>query len=196
MTKLRALEKLCRNKKHFTAANNIAVQIISEFENELGRKELYKAVALRAKSDNDSYNFIRATISHAMIAVKQGEALPHKEIYNLIIGYHYVCSQRINSLFNQAHDCLWSEFERLGEVTNLVTLFKHSSLLFRLTADEVREKRYLLRIINNRTLPLQVALSMVCEPDRIYIINRMLRLGLASIKDASPAAQFKLLSGG
>ncbi|TWR72949.1 metallophosphoesterase family protein [Pseudomonas marginalis] len=196
LAKLRALEKLCRNKKHFIAANNIAVQIIAEFESESGRKELYKAVAMRAKSDNDNYNFIKATISHAAIAVKQGDALPSKEIHNLIVGYHYVCSQRISSLFNQAHDCLWLEFERLGEVTNLVTLFKHSSLLFRLTADEVRERRYLLRIINNNILPLQVVLSMVSESDRIYIVNRMLRLGLATLKDASPEAQLRILNGG
>jgi hypothetical protein len=194
LTKLRALEKRCRNKKHFVAANNIAVQIVAEFENENGKKELYKGIAARAKSDNDTYNFIRSTISHARISINQGDSLPKQEIYNLVLCYHYVCSQRMNSLFNQAHDCLWREFERLGEVSSLVTLFNHSSLLFRLSADEAREKRYLSNLINNKSLPLQSTLASVSETDRIYMISRMVRLGLATIKEASPASLFKLLA--
>jgi tetratricopeptide (TPR) repeat protein len=193
LPKLRALEKRCRNKNFFIAANNIAVQLIAEFENESNRKDLYKTIASRARSDNDNYNFIKSTINFSRIAIKQSDKLTNKDIVNLIICYHYVCSQRMTTLFNQSHECLWSEFERLGETTNLVTLFKHSSLLFRLSADEAREKLYLERLINTDIPALQSALSLVSEPDKIYIINRMLRLGLATIKDSSQSSQFKVL---
>lgn len=194
LTKLRALEKRCRHKKYFTAANNIAVQVISEFESEVGRKDLYKTIASRARADNDMYNFIKATIKYAKLAIAQGDRLQSKEIYNLIAGYHYVCSQRMMTLFNQAHECLWAEFERLGEPLNLITLFKHSSLLFRLNADEVSERKYLKRFVSNSDLSFQLTLNTVSESDKVYIINRMLRLGLATIKDASPAARLRLLS--
>ncbi|MEE4573202.1 metallophosphoesterase [Pseudomonas alliivorans] len=194
LAKLRALEKRCRNKKYFTAANNIAVQVISEFETDAGRKDLYRAIASRARADNDTFNFIKSTVHYARLAIQQGDKLQNKEIYSLIVSYHYLCSQRMTHLFKQAHECLWSEFERLGESLNLVILFKQSSLLFRLNADEVSERKYLRRFIVGSGNSFQSILNAIPESDRIYIVNRMLRLGLATIKNATPESRLKLLS--
>jgi len=194
LAKLRALEKRCRNKRYFVAANNIAMQLLSELESVPRRKELYRDIAMRAKGDSDSFNFIKATIRYAALAVQQGESLQGKEVLNLILSYHYVCSQRMKSLFNQAHECLWAEFERLDQSANLVTLFKQSSLLFRLSVDIAREKRYLQRLIDNPRIPLQVVLAVANEVDRIYVVNRMLRLGLASLKGAEGGAYPRLLN--
>ncbi len=193
---LRSIEKTCRNKGYTIAANNIALQIVSEYETEFRRKDLYKEIALLAKNGNDGYNFIKATVNYSKLVISQRENLSSKELLNLIMSYHYLCSQRMKTLFNKAHDCLWEEFEHRGDPSSLITLFKQSSLLFRLQSDDARERKYLTRLANIPSPQLQATLSMATESEKTYLVSRFVRLGYMSIKQGSEASQLKLLGTG
>lgn len=177
--KLKELRVRSKNKRCFAAANTISMRLQRLYGEKDQARDVYKEIAESAKKEGDIYNFIRATIRSAEHAVRNGVALSDKEMKNLFFSYHVVYSQRLMGLFKGGHLALWLEYERLGETSMLVSLFKQGSLLFRLSADEESERLYLARLLDNHMIPATVLLSAIAVEDRNFLIERLrvLRMG-------------------
>jgi hypothetical protein len=55
--------------------------------------------------------------------------------------------ERFDSLFSSAHQSLWNLFERQGDVRNMLSLFRHSSFIWRLHGNDESERNYIKRLI-------------------------------------------------
>jgi hypothetical protein len=75
-----------------------------------------------------------------------GEHLSDREMVNLISAYQFLFNERLQSLFDQCHDSLWKTFERSRESDNLLTLFRHSSLYWRLRGKDAKEVPYIKKL--------------------------------------------------
>lgn len=141
--KLQILENKARKGKSFTVANNISISRANDLNNASIKKEIIERVARQSLADGDHYNAMRAVIHLAKIRMETEKILDSQTKLRLIDAYHYLYSQRINSLFNQCHDVLWKAFETNSETWNLLRLFRHSSLIWRLRNEPTKELQYL-----------------------------------------------------
>lgn len=147
--KTQSLERLAaraRRDNCSTAANNIRFELISELTDPLQQLNEYKNLAERASKDKDIYNKMRAVIDYCDLAVDLGVDLSQREFDELTQAYKYSCSQRQTAMFNQGHAAMWGTLERQGEPDGLVQLFRHSSLLQRLTNQPAEEETYLRKL--------------------------------------------------
>jgi hypothetical protein len=71
------------------------------------------------------------------------EPISDADQLQLINAYHFVFNERFSSLFDRCHAALWKSFSDNEDKTNLLTLFRHSSLFWRLRGQESRETKYL-----------------------------------------------------
>lgn len=147
--KSQALSRLAtraRRENCSTAANNIQFELIGELTDPVQQLNEYKSLAEAAKKDNDPYNKMRAIIDYCDLAVDLGVELSQREFNELTQAYKYACSQRQTAMFNQGHAAMWGTLERQGEPDGLVQLFRHSSLLQRLTNQRDEEEKYLRKL--------------------------------------------------
>lgn len=147
--KLQDLSRLAtraRREKCSVSANNIQFEIIGELTDPIQQLNEYKSLAEMAKRDNDPYNKMRAIIDYCDLAVDLGVELSQREFVELTHAYKYACSQRQTAMFNQGHAAMWGTLERQGEPDGLIQLFRHSSLLQRLTNQGDKEEKYLQRL--------------------------------------------------
>lgn len=134
-------------------------------------------VVISSFKQNDPYTAGRAAVKIAKIARKQQIELSGTMLKSLIQAYQYFYGQRFNELFGEAHDVLWDVFETLRDVPNLLSLFKHSSFIWRLGGSDDREKPYALRLTNAATSLLSTDLR-TADQDTAYFVARARRLKL------------------
>jgi hypothetical protein len=142
--KLIKMEKLCRNQGANVAANNIALTRARETEGNPDEVRRILSPVVKASRDNtDYYNRTRATLKLAELSLNAGEKLSESDLVYLINAYHFLFNERLPSLFDRCHDSLWTTFERAADIQNLLTLFRHSSLYWRLRGRDSKEMVYL-----------------------------------------------------
>lgn len=141
----KSLETEARKKGFFVAANNIALSRANSLGATPEAALIAKAV-LSSAGKEDSYNAIRALIIVARSDLTQTGTLDSSTLRNLIQAYHYLYSQRLGSLFDKCHGILWDFFERTNENLNLLRLFRHSSLIWRLRGKPKMELTYLSKL--------------------------------------------------
>ncbi len=96
-----------------------------------------------SRTSKDFYNATRAIIELAELSVDAGEQISETEQSQLINAYHFVFSERFPNLFDRCHSVLWKSFSDNDDKSNLLTLFRHRSLFWRLRGNEASEKKYL-----------------------------------------------------
>jgi len=143
---LRKLESAARRKKAHIVANNIAIDLADTTEDVAKRREALFDVVQTAPTTGDGYNAMRAAIELGKMQLEGGAILREGELSRLIDAYHYLYSESGGSLLNNCHDILATHFERKGEFDNLLRLFRHSSLIWRLRAQSKREAKSLASI--------------------------------------------------
>ncbi|MBD1553145.1 hypothetical protein [Pseudomonas typographi] len=177
LPKLRKIKKTCQDKGHLIAANNVDLLIIEA----LGRKdkelESYRQLAKKASKDKDIYNAVRARVNHASRAMSAGLPLSDTELANLIVSYHFVASQRMMSLFDLSVLALWSEFERRNQPLALFSLYKQSSLLYRLNSNTKKETTFLSRLSSNQ-VHIGGLRNSLSDQDNEYLRKRAEELGI------------------
>jgi hypothetical protein len=142
--KLIAHEAKCRRQKADVAANNIAILRARESARTPQEKiEILAPIMVVSRETKDHYNQTRAIIELSKLALDAGKRLGDKELSQLINSYHFLFNERIPSLFDSCHDALWKSFSASKDKENLLNLFRHSSLYWRLRGQERREKRFL-----------------------------------------------------
>jgi hypothetical protein len=96
-----------------------------------------------SRTSKDFYNATRAVIDLAELAMAGDERMSDSDQLQLINAYHFIFNERFSSLFDRCHKALWKSFSDNEDNANLLTLFRHSSLFWRLRGQESRELRYL-----------------------------------------------------
>jgi hypothetical protein len=145
--KLVRMESLCRKQRADVVANNIAIILAREAgDNPDHVRRILSPVMRSAKDNTDYYNRTRAALKLAALALNAGEKLSESELLYLIGAYHFLFNERLPGLFDQCHDSLWRTFEGSRDTENLLTLFRHSSLYWRLQGEERKEGPYLKKL--------------------------------------------------
>ncbi len=152
--KYRLLESKARKNGRVHAANNLALRMVRLVDSS---DEKIKILDKVISSQNDEYTEMRALISKASILMKNDKLsvlspLEEKSLYGF---YSYLFTQRIISLFDKVHDILWCIFKKANDINSLAVLFNHSSFIWRLNGEVLKEIKYsneLKEFLSNKTL--------------------------------------------
>lgn len=151
LKELLRVEKKARASGHNTVANNLALKRI-EYTNVDDYKSL-RTVYETSLKIGSQYNACRAAVKLAKLILKDTGSLPPNDLTNLIKSYQYFYGERFISLFTDAHIVLWDYFEKINDTKNLLTLFRHSSFIWRLNGNEEKERKYVQHLTSSaRTL--------------------------------------------
>ena len=141
-TKLLRLENEARKLGHDTVANNLALTRVAN-NDDYSSLRIVHSSAVKA---NDAYTAARAVVKLGTLAIKETGTLSGGDLNNLINAYQYFYGERFSSLFSKAHEALWGYFNNRGDVRNLLSLFRHSSFIWRLHGDENKEQIYVQQL--------------------------------------------------
>lgn len=141
------LETESRKKGFNVVANNLVLgrtkNVIGEVPDlETSLEQVYKT----AIEGDDRYTAARAVVRLASHGLHVGAALSDTDLNRLIGVYHYSYGERFGSIFDSAHESLWTIFEARKDARNLLALFRHSSFVWRLRGEEHREHPYVRRL--------------------------------------------------
>ena len=167
------LEQDARRRGFNTVANNLAlgrVAITTDRRVNLNfnvLEEVYKT----AVAANDKYTAARAMDKIGRLALKASRALSEEQVRSLMDAYEYLYGERFQSIFDGVHASLWEYFEQLNDVPNLLSLFRHSSLIWRLNDDEEKERKYVERLISSAKQILGIDI-LNADKDTAYFLLR------------------------
>ena len=178
---LKRLAKKARNDECFVSANNMAFDLIDQHPDEAQKFDLYRKLWKQAKQDRDSYNMLKAVANCCSLAMKLGEDISPDEANLLLEAYRFSCSQRQAGMFAKSHNALWEFFEKHSSIDNLLILFRHSSILQRLTGRDSNEKNYLMRLVETISKS-KTDLSGLNENIKRYFVARALSHNAMSLQ--------------
>ncbi len=114
---------------------------------------------------------MRSTLNLARITVKESGVLSDKLLIDCTRIYSYLYNQRMDGLFNLCHRVLWEAFEATGDQKNLLQLFRHSSLIWRIRANDGKEREYIEQLA--KTLGARLRASILTDDRNLrYFISR------------------------
>lgn len=178
--KLLALEKQSRKKGAHTVYSNLALQRAEELDDPLQAAVIAAEILIECEQKNDYYNGLRATIISAKGLLQEDIVPPAVMLNKLITGYHYLYSQRFQSLFNACHNILWKFFRKMGDEANLLRLYKHSSFIWRLSNLEKTEISYLRELASQLQGRTSGDFPIGIRSELDYVYTRSLSLQLQS----------------
>jgi tetratricopeptide (TPR) repeat protein len=167
---LRALLETAKRKKSPILINNILISLAAEPDSVLQVEQLNEVVET-ARVTKDFWNVARATITLAEIA-KSGASITLDHRNKLVDAYHFLHAERLSSLFDRCHECLWRIFEDTNDTENLLNLFRHSSFIWRLAGRDDIEERYLKRLTGKISQLIMSNLPNIAR-DRAYFMVRV-----------------------
>jgi hypothetical protein len=141
--KLKTLEAHAKKINSESFVNTISLKISTLESDALQKEKRYKKV-LSSKSDD--YNKIRAIINKSLGTLLKGETLSDDDLAFLNLAYSYLYSQRLEALFKNCHKALWIYCLNEKRIESLLNLFKHSSLVWRISGEVELEKNYFMEL--------------------------------------------------
>ncbi|WAL82925.1 metallophosphoesterase [Pandoraea sp. XJJ-1] len=168
---LRKLEKEARLRKADTVANNLAITRASRGAGDADIDAALRETQLTSARMKDTYNATRAGLKLAQRSLADNGGLSADAVLNLVHAYQYFYGERFNGLFTEAHDALWRYFESKGDTLNLLSLYRHSSFIWRLYGNVSNERKYAKRLIKGfRNILTMDPLS--ADQDTAYFLIR------------------------
>ncbi|MDP2265600.1 MAG: tetratricopeptide repeat protein, partial [Thiobacillus sp.] len=143
-SKLHEIENKARKRGFNTVANNLALRRVANNED----YSTLRIVHSTAVDSGDAYTAARAVVKLGTLSINETGTLSNGDLNNLINAYQYFYGERFSALFSQSHKALWNFFESRGDVRNLLSLFRHSSFIWRLHGDEEKEQIYVKMLID------------------------------------------------
>jgi hypothetical protein len=147
--RLASHEVKCRRQKATTAANNIAISRAKSAGSPEERRKILDPIMVLSRDAKDHYNQTRAIIELSKLALDEGRTLTDRELSQLINAYHFLFNERLAPIFDRCHDALWGGFGAIDDYENLRSLFRHSSLYWRLRGKGAQEKKYMALLVDN-----------------------------------------------
>lgn len=139
--KLLKLLQTAKARKSSVLENNIKI-FRAERANQDERKKTLREVIDTAPATGDFYNRFRA-ILRLFEDREPGSPVAHMDKLTLITAYHFFHNERMDINFNRVHSILWKIFEEEGDIWNLLSLFRHSSFIWRLGGITDSEQGYI-----------------------------------------------------
>jgi tetratricopeptide (TPR) repeat protein/predicted MPP superfamily phosphohydrolase len=146
LEKLEALEARSRREGVSVVAGNIALFRARQARKNPEDVRRILAPLMNSKSATDYYNRTRAVVDLAEVSLNNGEKLTDSERSTLVRAYHFVFNEQMPNLFDRSHAALWRDFTSRGDISNLLILFRHSSLRWRLRGQDDKEEEYLEKL--------------------------------------------------
>ncbi|MCQ1775260.1 metallophosphoesterase [Neorhizobium galegae] len=143
ISKLKELESLNRRKGRTGVADNIALTLAEETGDDNEAAAILSNVLSKPRKSTDFYNSARAILELVERKINALESLSDGEISQLISCYQFLLNERIPALFNRCHGALWHVFTKRRNWENLMTLFRYTSMIWRLRGEEYREEKLL-----------------------------------------------------
>ena len=144
--KLKAIETESRRKNYLTLANNISYTLANNYADD---NEKAKRLDKIINSKHDEYNKIRAIIIKSLDLLEYSDqTLTANDISLLNLSYSYLYYQRLESLFTSCHKALWLYCIKELRFLDLLNLFKHSSLVWRIIGEKEIEQEYFDELSN------------------------------------------------
>lgn len=168
--RLRALHDEARRKNCSVVANNIALELAST-TSDSEQKKRHLMETLESGRANDHYNFVRALMRVCKQSLAETGTITRQQFNECAQAYSYLYNQRMDSLFEACHRILWDVFKARGDQQNLLTLYRYSSLVWRLHKKVDREQGYR----NEMTAILGNSLSksiLAADRELRYFISR------------------------
>jgi hypothetical protein len=162
-SKLLAIEEKARKQGAFVVKHNLALDRANVCENLSERTSILQSVSVSAKKYGDHYNAMRASLKLGKLMLDSGVNLERAQLYDAIESYHYLYNDNAGGLFTSCHDVLWRAFLLSNETDNLLRLFRHRSLIWRLRGHEKTELKYVKSL--NEVINLGTAVRTV-QPQR------------------------------
>lgn len=165
---MRGIESRARRVGQDIVAENIALARAEMSES----LETVKDVASSVIRTSDSfYNRLRATLLKVRSLITAGlvSEVSKADRATLERGYTIMFTQRMGSLFDKCHSCLWAIHESNGDWEVLVNIFRYSSFLWRLRGNQEMELRCLNRVVEGAG-----SLLVFDEPRRLRFEMRYL----------------------
>jgi hypothetical protein len=167
--KLARIELIARRKGAKVVANNLALLRAREVGDDPDRvREILMPVA---EDTEDFYNRTRATLKLATESLDAGEKLSDAELLHLVGAYHFLFNERMPGLFDRCHDALWRVFTNEKDEGNLLTLFRYSSLYWRLSGRDSKEITYLGRLSKIVDKMISKKLSTLSREAAYYLVR-------------------------
>lgn len=141
------LQEEAVKRKAYVVSNNLALDLAAKVKDPQRKKRILQDVAQTARRESDAYNFIRALLELGKLTLNESGVLREDEMLDCTRAYTYLFNQRMDSLFNKCHDVLWRAFKADGDVGNMLKLFRHSSLVWRLKGQVGLEKHYIFELL-------------------------------------------------
>lgn len=140
---LLSLEEAARKRGAMSVANNLAINRARKEKNPAVARSALESVLAARKQENDSskYDKMRAYVQLAKLTIAEGGRVSTTELNWLVDAYHYLYSENFEKWFDECHDALWRTFLQNAEVENLLNLFRHSSLIWRIRGQGEQEKK-------------------------------------------------------
>ena len=187
-SKLKELEEQAKRKKFKTLQNTIALMRSEDPALDSAQlNTLLQDVLNRSRENKDFYNGVRAIVKVSQIKTDRGDVLSEMQKLRLIDAYHFLFNERLSSLFDSCHGALWSEFERTNDEQNLLRLFRHSSLIWRLRDLDGREQNYAKRLAQVVRPTGRIAMGLPRET--AYFLTRTAALLLSFTKKQDNASK-------
>lgn len=173
--KLKKLERKARKYKETNAANNISLRLYSLLSNS---KDQYVDTVINNK-ETGVYTRVRALVSKYESVISAGEyfRITPDVITELKRAYNYLFCQRLDGLFNRCSELLWRIAVVNSDLEYLYTLFKSSSIIWRVNSMPEKELTFAnelvsittpTRVANGEVKYLQIRISVLShgyEPD-------------------------------
>jgi len=140
LTRLKSLETEAKKAKSETLANGISLKIAELNSDKEDRKKRFAKILT---SKNDDYNKMRALIKKSKDVLKLGDGeISNNDLLLLNYTYSYLYAQRMGILFTNCHIALWLYCKKNNRVDDMLNLYKHSSLVWRISGENTLEKDY------------------------------------------------------
>jgi|GEM_PF-1042205 len=139
------IELTAKKQKHTVLFGTLAIERARRSTDSDEKRRILQSVVDDAKQNND-YNVLRAMLTVAQMSTSEGIKLEVSEVNKLVGAYHYLYSETLPVLFDQCTEVLWREFIRTDQFDNLFSLFRHSSLVWRLRDNKEKEFDYFRRL--------------------------------------------------
>lgn len=144
--KLRTLANFCRKNDAPVVADEISLQLARESKDNPDERTRLLGDVIKSTSEKKRfYTYLRANLQLADLAMASNGRLDEEEQAKTIVSYHYLFNEGLSTLFDRCHDLLWQDFETKIDIVNIVRLFRHSSLSWRLQGRDDKEIKYLKR---------------------------------------------------
>ncbi|MEG8051457.1 metallophosphoesterase [Sphingomonas aurantiaca] len=145
LVELRSLLASARKAKSGVVTNNILITIARLEKDDAAAVALLDEVVKSPSGLENYYNSARGIID---LATRTSGTVGLSDVNRarLVDAYHFLYSERISGMFDRCHAALWNEFERNGEIGNLLNLFRHSSFIWRIGGRGDQERKYLNKL--------------------------------------------------